>query len=190
MKLQWLCAVQPYDISEVQNNALVNCSSQYVAWLAVKPRLPHSVSAVASAGLADWCSTNGRLQMLPRWWAPHRPVRCSGNKLLEDCRTAGRQCAGAPSCTNHQWIPVPRLSAYLEECFVGNRGEPPRSDVVENSMVPEVCLQHCWALKIKLDTLRIFFSLQEAVSGNLASEGLLSCNIFFLNFGVDSSVGF
>jgi len=32
-------------------------------------------------------------------------------------------------------------------------------------MVPEVCLQQCLALKIKVGTLRIFFNLQEAVSG-------------------------
>ena len=60
---------------------------------------------------------------------------------------------------------MPRLSASLEERSVGSRGEPPRSDVAEDSTVPEVCLQQCLALKLKVGTLRIFFNLQEAVSG-------------------------
>jgi hypothetical protein len=42
----------------------------------------------------------------------------------------------------------------------------PGSDVVEDSVVPEVCLLQCLALELKVDTLRIFFNLQEAVSGN------------------------
>ena len=31
---------------------------------------------------------------------PHRFIRVSGNKLFHNCRTAGRICAGAPSCAN------------------------------------------------------------------------------------------
>jgi hypothetical protein len=56
----------------------------------------------------------------------------------------------------------PNIPAALEGGSLINRGQHPRSDVVEENRVAEVCLLHC--LYVYSDTSNISFDLQEAVT--------------------------
>jgi len=76
------------------------------------------------------------------------------------------------------------LKNSLEGNFVGNRRKQPRSDVVEGSRVPEVCLVQCLHEKSRR-TLQTF--LQSSGGRNSETTWLnFVLYIFFLHCGLDS----
>ena len=76
------------------------------------------------------------------------------------------------------------LATSLEGNFVGNGGKEARSDVVEGSRVPEVCLMQ-FHMENQDGRFRRFVNLQEAVTRK--PRGLISCYTVFLHCGIDSS---
>jgi len=83
--------------------------------------------------------------------------------MFENSHTERIKCGRATSSTiDAPLFADPNIPAAPEGHSLMNCGQHPRSDVVEENRVAEVCLLHC--LHVNKDTSKIFFNLQKAVT--------------------------